>query len=51
MTFIVFLVPLESLQQVGVYQGGLIMSKPTIEDLLNIENFCHWKFIEIKINV
>jgi hypothetical protein len=27
------------------------MFRPTMEDLLNIENFCHWKFNEIKINI
>jgi hypothetical protein len=34
---VTLLMPLESLQWIGVHQGGCVMFRPTMQKLLNIE--------------
>jgi hypothetical protein len=41
MPFILPLVPLEILQWIEVPQGGFIIFKAMVQELLNIEQFCH----------
>jgi hypothetical protein len=46
--FLCLLVWLESPPGVGVHRFGFIMFGLTVEKLWNIEQFFHWKFIQIK---
>jgi hypothetical protein len=39
---------LESSQKIKVHQGDLPMFKTMVQELLNIEQFCHWKFNKVK---
>jgi hypothetical protein len=41
-------VPLESPQQVQVHQGGFVMFRPTVPQLLSIEHICQKKKLKTK---
>lgn len=47
-TPIMLLAALESPQWIGVHQGGLVVHRPTQQDLLNIEQFFQTKLKKIK---
>jgi len=40
----------QSLQQVGAHGGGFIMFRPTMQEVHSVEQFCWWKFNQIKVN-
>jgi hypothetical protein len=43
------LILLESPWCVKVHQGGIIMFRPMVQELLNVEKRCYWKFKKINI--